>query len=244
MASSRRASCRWASSRRCRRSAGEGAVSGAGSSPRAWFSACLAGSAQSWSGGRRGRRGSVRRAGRWFRGCRCRWPSGAGVRAPSRVGGPRRPGRRRRRRRGRWLLAGAAHGDVGELAAAAVVEAVRGVDGGALGAVHGRGVPVVQAVGGHVLGREELVAAVVHAGHQLAAVGVDGGDGAAFAGHDRPAGAGSEGDDAVAGGVAAPAGRFEFGAVEAPIRRPGGPGCGVEGGDVVAPPRVQAAVEA
>ena len=79
---------------------------------------------------------------------------------------------------------------------------------------------------------------------QLAAVGVDGGDGAAFAGHDRPAGAGGEGDDAVAGGVAAPAGRFEFGAVEAPVRGPRGPGSGVEGGDVVSPPGVQAAVEA
>ncbi|MBW3614941.1 MAG: hypothetical protein KY439_06475 [Actinobacteria bacterium] len=45
-------------------------------------------------------------------------------------------------------VAGPAHGDVGELSAAAVGEDVRSVDRGALRAVHGDGVRVVEAVGG------------------------------------------------------------------------------------------------
>jgi hypothetical protein len=42
----------------------------------------------------------------------------------------------------------------------------------------------------------------------------------------------------------APAGRLEFGPVEATVAGPRGSCRGVEDGDVVAPPRVQAAVEA
>ena len=96
-------------------------------------------------------------------------------------------------------MAGAAGFDVGEFAAAAVFENVGGVDGGALGAVHGDGVPVGQTVGFELVVVEAGEVAVVEADPHGALRGVDVGDGAAFAGDVLAVGAGGEGHDAVAG---------------------------------------------
>jgi len=82
--------------------------------------------------------------------------------------------------------------------AAAVFVPVGGVDGGALGTVHGDGIPESQPVGGGFLGGEGLDAAVVHPGRQGARPGIDLDDPAPFAG------------DQSAGGVAAAAGGGQF----------------------------------
>ena len=94
--------------------------------------------------------------------------------------------------------------------AAAVFVPVGGVDGGALGTVHGDGIPESQPVGGGFLGGEGLDAAVVHPGRQGARPGIDLDDPAPFAGDQSAVGAGGEGDDAVSGGVAAAAGGGQF----------------------------------
>jgi len=78
---------------------------------------------------------------------------------------------------------GAAEGDVGEFSAATVAEDVAGVRGGALGAVDGHGVGVVEAIEGQSVAVEADVAAVVHAGGE--AVVVDGGDRATLPGLPR-----------------------------------------------------------
>ena len=62
------------------------------------------------------------------------------------------------------MTARSAHHNVGELAAAAVVEAVGYINGGTLGAMDGRCVPMVEAVGTQVVAPEQLGAAIIHAG--------------------------------------------------------------------------------
>ena len=70
-------------------------------------------------------------------------------------------------------MAGSAESDVGEFSAAAVVDGVGGVDGGALGAVNGDGVAVGELVGSDVLAGQLVAAAVVEVDVQAAGVGVD-----------------------------------------------------------------------
>jgi hypothetical protein len=82
-------------------------------------------------------------------------------------------------------VAGAAVGDVGEFAAAAVVVAVDGVEGGALGAVHGGGVAVVETlVEARVV--ERVAMAVVERDSQRPVCRIDVGDGAGLLVTMRP----------------------------------------------------------
>ena len=77
-------------------------------------------------------------------------------------------------------VAGAAHGHVGELAAAAVFEAVGDVDGGALSAVDGDGVAVGQVLTVDLFAREADEAAVVGEDDECLGFGTDVDNGAAF----------------------------------------------------------------
>src|SRR4029453_8387027 len=107
-------------------------------------------------------------------------------------------------------VAGAAHGNVGELSATAVGEHVRPVDGRALHAVDGEGVRVVEPVLRQLVAHEQLATPVVES--DLQRIATDTGDGGPFAGDVPAVRRGGEGDDAVAGRVSASAGCLEVGA--------------------------------
>jgi hypothetical protein len=77
---------------------------------------------------------------------------------------------------------GAAHGDVGEFAAAAVFEAVGSVDGGALGAVDSDGVAVREVLPIELFAGEVDDASVIHAGDERLVFGTDFEDVTAFTG--------------------------------------------------------------
>ena len=75
-----------------------------------------------------------------------------------------------------------------------------------MAAVHGRGVPVRQLAGAHLVVAEDLLAPVVRARHQTLGLGVDRDDHAAFGGDDLAPPARRQGHDPVAGRVAGPSG--------------------------------------
>lgn len=103
-------------------------------------------------------------------------------------------------------VSGSGEGDVGEFSAAAVEVDVGPVHGGALGAVDGGGIGVVEVfVVELVSPQHDRKVAVLEGDADRSGAGVDGGDGAALAGRPSSLGAGGEGDDLVAHGVTPPA---------------------------------------
>lgn len=97
--------------------------------------------------------------------------------------------------------AGAAEGDVGEFSSAAGGEDVGAIVGGALGAVDGEGVAVVQVLAVDRLSGEQDPPPVGALGFERVFVGVGAGDGEALAGDEALVREWSEDDDLVPGGV-------------------------------------------
>jgi hypothetical protein len=131
-------------------------------------------------------------------------------------------------------VAGPAEGDVGELPTTTGGEVVRALVGGALGAVDGERVGIVEVPGVDRCACQGHFPAV--AGVGVDPVGGERGDGQHFAGHDAGSGAGGEGDDAVADGVGAAAGHGDVVAVEVADAVPVVAGEAVEIGDVGSAP--------